>query len=407
MKRLKTLIFSIPLLLLVACNQDTGNSVAPPEMPPAQVTASKVIHETISEWREFTGRLEAPERVELRPRVSGYIDSVKFTEGALVEKGTVLFEIDPRPLQAEVNRLKADLESAQAREKLARNDLKRAQSLRKQRAIAVEQLESRSADLEQAQANVASIRAALASARLNLSFTKVSAPITGRVSNAQVTAGNYVNAGQTVLTSLVSKDKIHAFFDADEQTFLRYKPLINSSEDYSKIRVLMQLANEEKYIHQGQINFIDNQVNPQTGTIRIRAVFDNTKNQFTPGLFARLKVGGSLRYQAILIDDRAVATDLSNKFVLVVNQDNVLEYRAVILGPKYGGLRVVLEGLNPEDTIVTKGLQRAFPGSTVAPTIEPMARGELEEQLKAAQAQLENPVQLSSTDAGEEQAQMN
>ncbi|WP_245555213.1 efflux RND transporter periplasmic adaptor subunit [Hahella ganghwensis] len=377
------------LSLLTACNE----SVPPAQqqggqMPAMPVTVAKVLHEPISEWDEYTGRLEAPQTVELRPRVSGYINKVLFTEGSIVKQGDLLFEIDARQYQAEVNRLKADLKSAEARLKLANSDLNRAQSLRKQSAIAIEQVESRSADLDQAQANVESIKAALDVAQLNLSFTRVTAPISGKVSRAQVTAGNYVSDGDTVLTSLVSMDKVYAYFDIDEQAYLRFR----SQNGKANRSVQMQLTNEQGYPHTGTLNFVDNQVNPQTGTIRVRAVFDNPDNHFTPGLFARLRLVSSEQYQAILINDRAVGTDLNNKFVLVLGGDNTLEYRAIQLGPKVSGLRVVRSGLAPEDKIVIKGLQRVYPGSQVQPEEAPMAEPEVLEALRADSHLAESPV---------------
>jgi len=368
------------VFLLTACNQETPPAAqGEDQAPPTPVTVATVLHESISEWDEFTGRLEAPQTVELRPRVSGYIDKVLFTEGSIVKAGTPLFVIDSRQTQAEVNRLNAELKSSKARLKLADSDLTRAQSLRKQSAIAIEQVESRNADLEQARANVESIKAALESARLNLSFSQVTAPITGKVSRAQVTAGNYVTAGKTPLTSLVSTDKVYAYFDIDEQSYLRYTGQSNQSGK----SVQLQLTNEQGYPHTGHIDFVDNQVNPQTGTIRVRAVFSNQDNVFTPGLFARLRVVSSEPYQAILIDDRAVSTDLNNKFVLLVGANNKLEYQSITLGPRVSGLRIVREGLQPGDTIVIKGLQRVFPGSQVQPEETPMTEQQVLESLRA------------------------
>ncbi|OZG73189.1 efflux transporter periplasmic adaptor subunit [Hahella sp. CCB-MM4] len=393
-KGLKGALLSLALLLLSACNESSPPpQTAGGKMPPMPVTVAKVLYETISEWDEYTGRLEAPQTVELRPRVSGYIDKVLFTEGSIVKQGDLLFLIDPRQYQAEVNRLNAELKSAEARLKLANSDLNRAQSLRKQSAIAIEQVEARSADLDQAQANVESIKAALDVAKLNLSFTRVTAPISGRVSRAQVTAGNYVSDGETELTSLVSMDKVYAYFDVDEQAYLRF----HNQSGQANRSVQMQLANEQGYPHVGKLDFVDNQVNPQTGTIRVRAVFENQNNQFTPGLFARLRLVSSDRYQAILINDRAVGTDLNNKFVLVLGEGNTLEYRAIKLGPKVSGLRVVRSGLNPDDKIVIKGLQRVFPGSQVQPEDAPMAEPEVLDALRADNHLANSPVAGKAT----------
>ncbi len=368
MKQALALACILSFMLMFGCSPEVPEaSSAPEQMPPAEVSVAEVLEQSIIQWQEFTGRLEAPESVELRPRVSGYIDQVRFTEGTLIAKGALLFSIDPRPFQAEVDKLEAELKSALARQKLAASDLKRAQRLRNQKAIAEEQLESRDADLEQARASVESTRATLQLARLNLSFTEVRAPISGRVSLAQVTTGNYVTAGQTVLTDIVSFDSIYAYFDADEQTFLGFQNSGRADRPAADKQVLMQLAGETDFAYQGNIDFVDNRVNPQTGTIRMRAVFDNRDNRFTPGLFARLKIGSREPSTAILISDQAIGTDLSNKYVLVLNADETLDYRKITPGPKYNDLRVVLDGLKTGEIIVVKGLQRVFPGSKVVP----------------------------------------
>lgn len=355
---------------MLGCKETSAPAEPVPDRQPVPVSVAEVVHATITEWQQFTGRLEAPDTVELRPRVSGYINQVVFEEGSLVSKGDLLFQIDPRPFQLEVARLQAELKSALARQKLANSDLKRAQSLRQQKAIAIEQLEARQADLEQAQASVESVRAELETERLKLSFTEVTAPITGRVSSARVSAGNYVTAGQTALTSLVSVDEMHAWFNTDEQAFLRYHQQQELASNGGQ-QVLMKLTTDQDYPFTGKVDFIDNQVDPQTGTIRFRATFENSAKRLTPGLFVRLKVAGS-RYATVLVDDQAIATDLSNKYVLVLMPDNTLEYRKVIAGDKHEGLRIIHDGLKKGETIVTKGLQRVFPGSKVAPEDEIM-----------------------------------
>lgn len=346
------------------------------EIPPASVTVAKVVYETITQWQEFTGRLEASETVELRPRVSGYINQVVFKEGSLVNKGDRLFVIDPRPFQLEVTRLQAELNSALAQRKLADNDLLRAQSLRKQKVIAIEQLEARQASLEQATALVESVRAQLATERLKLSFTEVTAPIDGRISNARVTAGNYVTAGETPLTILVSNHKMHAYFNADEPSFLRYQ---QQRPGVQGQRVVMKLTTDNQFQHEGRIDFVDNQVDPRTGTARFRATFDNINNLLTPGLFVRLRVAGT-PLTTILIDDKAIATDLANKYVLVLKDDHTLEYRQVIPGGQYAGLRIILKGLSEGEKIVTNGLQRVFPGSKVIPESGQMLRPEVKQK---------------------------
>ncbi|AZZ95248.1 efflux RND transporter periplasmic adaptor subunit [Hahella sp. KA22] len=376
-------------VLLSACQpaeppQQQGHAMAPPA-----VDVATVLSEPVTEWDEFTGRLEATQTVELRPRVSGYIDKVTFEEGAQVNKGDLLFEIDPRSFQAEVNRLNAELASAEARLDLAERDMKRAQSLKKQNAISVEQVDSRESQLSQARAQVQSTRAALESAKLSLSFTKVTAPIAGRVSRAVITEGNYVQAGQSLLTTLVSTDKVYAYFDADERTYLKYRDQVARGDRPSARDgdnpALMSLADEQDYAHTGYIDFLDNRVNPETGTIRGRAVFDNQNDEFTPGLFARVRIIASGRHEGILINDRAINTDLSNKFVLVLGEDNKVTYRPVELGPKVDGLRLIRKGLQSGEKIVVNGLQRVRPGAEVTPQETAMAEPAALERFYAQQ----------------------
>lgn len=365
---------------LAGCSGSTEPADAPTtEMPPTPVKVAEVLYETITVRQEFTGRLEASETVAVRPRVSGYISKVAFKEGSPVAAGDLLFEIDPRPFRLEVARLQADLKSAHARQKLTSSDLQRAQRLRSQKAIAVEELEARQADLEQARALVESVRAQLETERLKLSFTRVIAPIDGQASNARITAGNYVTEGETLLTTLVSMNEMHAYFNADERTYLRLQKGQQLERDKPDLKVIMKLTTDREYLHNGQIDFIDNQINPQTGTMRFRALFDNTSQQLTPGLFVRLGVAGS-PLKAILVDDKTIATDLANKYVLVLGTDNTLEYRQVTPGEKYAGLRIIHDGLNAGERIVTKGLQQVFPGSKVVPEEESMVSHELKEK---------------------------
>lgn len=371
---------SIAALVLVACgNPEVVDQATAPGAP--QVSVAQVVYERITEWDEFTGRLQAPETVGLVPRVSGYIEQVHFTEGTLVNKGELLFQIDPGPFAAEVARLKADLQSAQSARSLAGKDYERAEKLIGQRAISAELLDDRLARKQQATARVASVKAALERAELDLAYTRITAPISGRVSYAQVTAGNYVNAGQSQLTSLVSIDKMYAYFDVDEQTWLKYTRLTTEGKrvdarDASANPVYMALAADSDYTHIGSVDFVDNSVNGQTGTIRIRASFANADNSLVPGLFARIKLVGSDSYDGILIDDKAIGTDLSNKFVLVVNSSNQLEYRAVRLGEKVNGLRIIREGLAADDRIVVNGLQRVMPNMQIEPKLVDMATAE-------------------------------
>lgn len=363
----------LAVMVMSACGKTPNQAAA---MPPAKVSVAKVLSQPVNEWDEFTGRLEAPETVQIRPRVSGQIDEVAFTEGALVKKGDLLFQIDPRPFQAEVRRLEAQLAQTKAAATRSDSEAQRGERLRQSNAISAELADSRTTAAQEARAAVAGIQAQLDLARLNLSFTRVTSPISGRVSRADITAGNLVTADVTELTSVVSTDKVYAYFDADERVYLKYTELARQGRRGATTPVYLGLSNEDGNPHLGQMNFVDNQVNPATGTIRGRAVFDNSKGEYTPGLYARLKLVGSGTYSAVLITDEAVGTDLGKKFVLVMDADNKAAYRAVELGPKLEGLRIVRSGLNKDDTIVVKGLQRVRPGSPVTPETIPMASKE-------------------------------
>jgi RND family efflux transporter MFP subunit len=357
--------------LLSGCGKSGGAGQAP---PPPQVSVATVLEKRVKDWDEFTGRFQAVETVEIRPRVSGYIDRVAFKEGGLVRSGDLLFVIDPRPYQAEYGRAAADLKRYQTALELARIESVRVQRLRQSGAVSQEELDERTSTVAQAEANAAGAQAALESAQLNLGFTRVTSPITGRVSRAEVTRGNLVtggNNGGTLLSSVVSMDPIYLYFDGDEQAYLRYTQMARNGQRSSSRDapnpVQVGLANEEGFPHAGRMDFVDNQLNPQTGTIRARAVLDNKDGQFTPGLFARVQLLGSDEYNAIMIDDRAVNTDQSQKYVFLLGGDNKIEYRKVTLGRVIDGLRVVREGLKAGDTIVVNGAQRVHPGVTVTP----------------------------------------
>lgn len=396
----KPLRFPLALMalsVLAACGRAPDTALAP-QAP--KVSVAQVLEQPVNEWDEFTGRLEAPETVLVRPRVSGQIDQVAFTEGALVKKGDLLFQIDPRPFQAEVNRLEAQLQQARANAANSENEASRGERLRSANAISAELADSRNSAALAARAGVAAIQAQLDLARLNLSFTRVTSPISGRVGRAEITAGNLVSADSSLLTRVVSTDKVYAYFDADERAFLKYSQLTRSGSVGTAAPVYMGLSNEDGNTHLGQLNFLDNQVNPQTGTIRGRAVFDNRNGEYTPGLYARLKLVGSGVYDAVLIKDEAVGTDLGKKFVLVMDKDNKATYRTVELGPKLEGLRIVRSGLAKGDRIVVNGLQRVRPGSTVDPQAVSMAS----EQTLAALASQRHALEATSQQAGRAQS---
>ena len=359
---------------------------APVSKPPAPlVTVSRVECKPVIEADEFTGRLEAVDHVEIRPRVSGQLDSVHFQEGAIVQKGDLLFTIDPRPFQAEVDRLKAELERAKAQLARSQSDFARAERLHNNNGMSVEEYDRRNSARAEAEAQMASVEASLRGAELNLEFTHIVSPITGRVSRAEVTRGNLVTSGgggpATLLTTVVSLDPVYAYFDADEQTYLKYGKLARAEKKRTNGEangpIYLGLAGEEDFPHKGVVNFIDNQVNPTTGTIRARGVFNNKDFSLTPGLFARLKLSGGETIRGCQIDDAAVGTDLNQKFVLVVDGNNAIAYRPVTLGPMVNGLRVVRDGLHEGDVVVVNGLQRVRPGMSVTPKQVPMGRAQL------------------------------
>jgi RND family efflux transporter MFP subunit len=369
--------FALAATLSACARNEAAESHAAPPAP--QVTVAAAISRKVTEFDEFTGRFEAVERVELRPRVSGYISSVNFKEGSEVRKGEVLFVIDPRPYQAERDKAAAGLAQARSQLVLARTERARGIKLLAQHAISQEEYDTRTAGDEQAEANVEAARAALDAAALNLEFTRVTAPISGRISRALVTSGNFVTNGQTPLTTLVSLDPIYVSFDGDEQEYLKYlkaaREAAASGSHEARNPVQVGLANEDGFPHQGVMVFVDNALDPMTGTIRSRALLDNHDRLFTPGLFARIKLLGNVEHDAVLVNDSAIGTDQTVRYVLVVDKSNKVEYRPVQLGPVIEGLRVVQSGLAPGETIVVNGLQRVRPGAQVQPQRVAMGEG--------------------------------
>jgi multidrug efflux system membrane fusion protein len=358
----------IAIILFFAAVGHSGAKPAPAAAALAEVSVAEVIHRPLREWQEFSGRLQAVDTIEVRPRVNGYVDRVAFTDGARVKKGQLLFQIDPRPFQAEVDRLVAERSRTQSDLELAQANRTRAERLIGAHAISREEYERLVAAQTSAQGALASIDASLRAARLNREFTEVRAAIDGHVSRALITAGNLVT-GSSVLTTLVSDDPVYVYFDADEQTYLRYaksRRAQNRSGD-DDAGVYIGLVDESGYPHAGRLDFIDNQVDYTTGTIRARAALANPDGRYTPGLFARVRLVGGEDRDSVLIEDRAVGTDLSKKFVLTLAAGNRIEYRLVDLGAEIDGLRVVKHGLAPGEVIVVNGLQHVRPGQTVAP----------------------------------------
>jgi multidrug efflux system membrane fusion protein len=378
-------VLAVTALAGCARSQATGAAAAPPA---TAVSVAQVVSKPLRDFEEFTGRLEPVTTVSIQPRVAGFVDSAQFTEGAHVSKGQLLFRIDPRPYQAEVDRLAAQLKRAHTQSELAAINHERGKQLIAKHVIAQQDFDQLATTAISSGDDIGAAAAALEAARLNLEFTQVRSPIDGRVSRMLITPGNLV-ATTSVLTTVVSDNPVYAYFDADEQTYLRF----TNHTAGGTSPVYMGLADEQGYPHEGRLDFVDNQVDARSGTIRARAVFDNKDGHYTPGLFARIKLIGGQAHDTILIDERAVGTDLGKKFVLALKADNTLEYRPIILGANIDGLRVVSQGLSNGDVIVVNGLQHVRPGATVAPTRVPMDAG------NAGVAQLAEPKAATASTA--------
>lgn len=431
-RQLQFLWLSTAVIIAAGCSREPTESGSP-KQPPAKVTTAKPLVVPIVEWDEYTGRLDAIDSVEIRSRVSGYLLSTHFEEGQVVKQGDLLAIVDPRPIEAELNAAKARQKEAVARvaeaeailkqaeaersdveaqKVLAKQNLDRAKQLALQKAISAEELDQRDSELlqataateaanakiESAKAGIATAEAAIETAKagvqaaeLNLSYTQVRAPVSGRISRRYVTEGNLIEGGNalsTLLTTIVSLNPIHCYFDADEQAFLKYARLSREGKRESsrdvKNPVYMRLIDESGFPHVGHMDFVDNQIDPNTGTIRGRAIFPNDDNTLTPGLFAEVRLPGSGRYDAVLIPDAAIGSDQSEKFVYtVVGKQNTIERKTIELGPIVKGLRVVRSGLDGPENIITRGLQRIYPGVTVEPTQEefaPTSDGQLPDQ---------------------------
>jgi multidrug efflux system membrane fusion protein len=359
-------------LLLAAC-QDKGPAAAAASPPIVDVAAA--LSKEVTPWGEFNGRIGAIESVAIRPRISGYIQSIAYREGEEIRRGALLFVIDPRPYRAALNSAAARLDRARATTLLARGQDMRAQTLFQASATSIEEAETRHANHVQSAADVSDAEAAVAAAKLNLAFTEVRAPISGRVSRAMLTVGNLAVADQTLLTSMVSQDPVYVYFDPDEQSFLSYSAQAQRSrQGASAPKVRVGLANEKDFPHAGTADFIDNNVNPTTGTIQARATLSNADRAFTPGLYARVQYAGGAEIQAILIKDRAVLTDQDRKYVYVLGAGNKAERKEVELGGMSEGLRVVTKGLVAGDKVIVEGMQRIFfSGAPVTPTEVPMS----------------------------------
>lgn len=374
LSRMATRLSLVALALVAAMSvglSGCSSTAAPAAPPPPDVSVAAVVAKPVRQWDDFTGRIGAVEMVELRARVSGYVQRVAYEEGQEVKKGDLLFVIDPRPYRAVLDRALADLDRARAEARLAQAQDARAQSLIEAKAISREEFETRKAATAQGGAGVRAAEAAVAAAQLDLTFTEVRSPIDGRAGRAAITQGNLAQADATLLTTVVSQDPVYVNFESDEQAYLRYLELARKGErsgSHNPVRV--GLANEDGYPHEGTVDFVDNQVDAATGTIRARAILRNPDRVFTPGLFARVQLEGSAEFQALLIDDKAVLTDQDRKYVYVLGEQNKAMRKDVVLGRTVEGLRVVQSGLQAQEKVIVHGVQKVFfPGMPVTPTL--------------------------------------
>ncbi|WP_095194866.1 efflux RND transporter periplasmic adaptor subunit [Pseudomonas sp. Irchel 3A7] len=373
-KKSKTALAVSVLIVLGVGTYQIQEPVAAPAAQPASiatpVSVAQVIEKPIVEWSDYSGRIEAIEHVQIRPRVNGTIDAVHFQEGQVVNKGAPLFTIDPRPYEAALAKAQATRESARARLSLAKTELGRSSKLIVQRAISQRELDQRANDVLEAQAALSAAQADVLSARLNLQYSTITAPVTGRVSRAELTVGNLVGTGPEapVLTSIVSVSPVYVNFELDEASYIRFvRNGAKGSTGVNNLPVFMGLANEADYPYSGRIKSLDNQLDRQSGTLRVRAVFDNTNGELTPGMYARVRTGDSAPRATTLIRDQAVGTDQSKKYVFVVTPENRVAYREVSLGPVIDGWRVVRSGLSKGERIVVEGLQKIRPDDLVDP----------------------------------------
>jgi RND family efflux transporter MFP subunit len=380
MKLKKVLRFAVPVVavgILAAFLATRGGNAAPPPPPPPAVTVAPVEQRELVEWDEFTGRTEPVESVEIRPRVSGYIQEVRFQSGQLVKKGDVLFVIDPRWHQAAFDKLEAEAELASVQSENAKRESDRSEQLLATRAISTEEGDARVARYNEAKAALLAAQAARDSAKLDLDYTEVRAPIDGRVSRALLTEGNYVSGesgASSLMTTLVSVDPVYVYADIDEDSLLKFNGLAQAKKIETngdgKIPIELQLADETDFPHHGYIESFDNRLDPNTGSILLRAVFSNDDGRIVPGLFARIRVPLSERYPALLVTERAIGTDQAQKYVLTVTTTNTVAYQAVTLGPEVDGKRIVRSGLQAGEKIIVNGIERVRPGMPVTPQQE-------------------------------------
>jgi RND family efflux transporter MFP subunit len=370
----------LPALFLTACGEPPKPSAGPGGMPAAQVTLAEVESRRLVEWEEFTGRIEATETVELRPRVSGYITEVHFEAGALVEEGDILFTIDQRSFETRQRAASAEVARAEAAALMAKREFDRVNDLLAARAIAPEQAEGRESAYRQSEALLEAARASQQSADIEMEHTGVKAPISGRISRAAVTAGNFVTAGVTVLTTIVTVDPVFVYTDIDEQSLLRLQSLKHQGslhvDETGRVPVEVQLANEEAFPHRGFIESFDNRLDAATGSMVLRCALPNADGRLIPGLFARVRLPVTSEYDALLVEAKAVLTDQANKYVLSVTSGSVTVYKPVVIGPAVGDKRIIRSGLEAGEKVIVNGMARLpQPGMPVQPVDSPPAEG--------------------------------
>lgn len=362
MNKKLTIIALLTATILTGCFDK--EATAPASMPTTAIDVATVATEDVQSWHTYTTRLESPEVVTLMPRVSGIVQQVAFKEGQAVKEGDLLFQIDSRPFEALVTRLKAQIESADAGLEQAQKSEKRAVNLGRSSAISIEQIDTRVANAKQRNAELAALKAELEAAELNLSFTHITSPIDGLISRAEITKGNNVSANQSVLTNIIATEQMYAYFNIDERTWHGDFHGVTATD---QLPVVLELTGNTTQQYRGEVDFIDNAIDPSTGTIRVRAIFDSRDNTLRAGSFARLKLASTQSQQKVLIPERAIGTDLKNQFVLVVNNDNVLEYRKISVGARFGKFRAVNSGLSSNDVIAVNGPAKVGPGMTISP----------------------------------------
>jgi multidrug efflux system membrane fusion protein len=378
-RRALVVLAAVATLMAVAtagCDQSQPQAQAQPKGPPLPVvTVAKPLQREIVEWDEYTGRFDAVETVEVRARVSGYLTEVHFKDGQMVAAGDKLFAIDPRPFERTLEQAQAELLQARTKVANANLDIVRGKPLLERRIISEKTYDDRASLVRDAEASVKVAEAKVKTAELDLSFTNMTSPIAGRLGRALVNVGNWVSAGgaanSTLLTTIVSQDPIHIYFDVSENNYIKYKRLtergVGSGAADLGAQVEVALQDERGFPHKGKLDFLDNRLDPGTGTLRARAVLANASGLFSPNMFARVRVTGSAPYAAVLLPDEAIGTDQTNKFVFTVGEDGTVVRRNIRLGPMFEGMRVVREGLESDQWVITRGVQRARPGQKVTP----------------------------------------